>query len=103
MALSVVVFSVPALAPSCLPPLGERASASDAAHTAPHKLQPAAGKISQTFTLPDLEGTRHELTQLAGRVVLVHFFATWREPCREAGLKHRASDSATASLHGDSA
>lgn len=79
MALPVVLFSMLAPAP---PPFGDRASASDAAQTAQHELQPAAGIISQTFTLLDLEGARHELTQLAGRVVLVHFFATWCEPCR---------------------
>jgi len=36
-----------------------------------------------SFALDDLAGVQHDLSNVPGRLVLVHFFATWCEPCRE--------------------
>ena len=45
-------------------------------------LQRASSEVRPSFALQDLAGVRHELAQQTGRIVLVHFFATWCETCR---------------------
>jgi peroxiredoxin len=52
-----------------------------AARTA--ELTPVGGPAKPDFSLQDLDGKSVPLTTFKGRTVLVHFFATWCDPCRE--------------------
>jgi peroxiredoxin len=47
------------------------------------KLAPAPRQTLPTFSLEGIEGRRVELSGVKGDAVIVHFFATWCEPCRE--------------------
>jgi peroxiredoxin len=47
------------------------------------ELTPVSGLAKPDFSLQDLNGKRVPLTAFKGRTVLLHFFATWCEPCRE--------------------
>lgn len=53
------------------------------------QLVPLADGAKPSFSLPDIDGAKQDLRSRTGRVTLVHFFATWCEPCREelASLK----------------
>lgn len=47
------------------------------------ELQRWTGGRQPAFTLPNTNGTDVALDSAQGPIVLVHFFATWCEPCRE--------------------
>lgn len=43
---------------------------------------PRTGYEAADFTLPDLNGTPHRLSDLRGKVVFLNLWATWCAPCR---------------------
>jgi len=67
------------LSASCLLALQEAARAETAQSAS---LQPWAGGSHPNFSLKTLGGGTENLVNHANRIVVVHFFATWCEPCR---------------------
>ena len=55
------------------------------------------GSEAPDFSLPDLDGKMHRLSDYRGKVVFLNFWATWCEPCKEEmpsmeALHRRLSD-----------
>jgi len=54
-----------------------------AASAAGGELKPWSGGATPSLALRDLQGKEHKLADYRGKVVLLNFWATWCDPCRE--------------------
>jgi thiol-disulfide isomerase/thioredoxin len=71
----------PGLAAAFLFALASCAAAESTAAIAPSGLQSWTSSAPASFKLDDLHGQSRDLETFKGKVVLLHFFATWCEPC----------------------
>ncbi len=70
------------------------------AHSSPGLLPIATRKAAPEMTLPQLGGGQWKLADHRGQVVMINYWATWCEPCRDElpGLLRVARDSAPRGL-----
>lgn len=69
-AISLVLLLLASLAGAAEPPLGHAMTALPSA------------PLAADFSLPDIDGEMHALSDYRGQVVMLNFWATWCPPCR---------------------
>ena len=58
-----------------------RAPAADAAPAGEGRHAALIGTVRPAFSLPDLQGREHHISEWDGRVIALNFWATWCPPC----------------------
>lgn len=64
-------------------PRGDNATVAVSEEKVPEAIYIAAGEPAPDFTMPTLDGGQFTLSDQRGKVVLLHFWATWCEYCLE--------------------
>jgi len=57
--------------------------AAGAAGAAGRELKPWSGGATPPLVLRDVQGREHKLSDYRGKVIVLNFWATWCDPCRE--------------------